>query len=169
MRGKLFPTAVGVSLALHVAFFLIGCDPPETPAEPISPRDLRFFLAQIMPAGDESQPAPSEAPAGDLEAVVEGEGGGEPGPKLLRYVHDVVAPRVYAQLRSSRRAGVVVVQIEITRFGDLAAVELLEPAADERLNVAALDAVFRASPFPPPDIDRESILVNCRFDFSLLD
>ena len=134
MEGRLFPTAVVVSIALHAALLPIGCDPPSTPAAPISPRDLRFFLAQIMPAGNEANPAPAlsepaeggrvegppAAPEGDLDALPEGADGGNPGPKFFRYVHDVVAPRVYAQLRAPRRDAVVVVQIEITRFGDLA-------------------------------------------------
>lgn len=170
MARNLFPTAVALSLALHAALLMPGCDPPTPPDEPVSPRDLRFFLAQIMPAGDDAEPATAPAPDGDLEALPEGaEQGGDPGPELFRYVHDVVAPRVYARLRARRADAVAVVQIEITRYGDLAAVRVIEPAADDRLNVAAVDAVFSAAPFPPPDIDRASILINCRFDFSLLD
>ena len=92
----------------------------------------------------------------------------DPGPIIVRYARDVVAPRIYARLRpppAAPRRGIAVLQLRISRAGELLDLRFLQRSPEAALNEAARRAVERAAPFPPPDVDLESILVNCRFDF----
>jgi TonB family protein len=168
---RLVWAALAVSLTLHAALLAVSLDAPQDS----SPRDIGFLIERLAPAPEEAAAADAPAPPEPEEPIVEPASSAEPdaspAPPLVRYVLEVVRPRVHGALRlpaGARPEGVAVIRIEIDRTGRLCSSEFLERSPLEALDAAALAAVEAAAPFAPPDesIPDDPIWVNCRFDFA---
>lgn len=186
MRAGLFHASIGLSVVAHGALLAVHFGGESAP--PLTPRDISFFIQQIMPAGENGERPTAEVPAAppagpDMEALYRRaeelmrnmprmpETPPEPaeGPSIERYAQDVVRPRVFEKLRLPRgpRVGLTVIQIELASDGRLVSARFLDRSPIAALNEAAWRAVQEAAPYPPygDQADVDSILVNCRFDF----
>lgn len=150
-----------------------GVAEPATPADPLMDRydEALERFDRLLKAMQDVEPTPP-APPPMTAAPVETPGDILRGLAIVRYVQDVVGPRVRAKLElpDGAHPDVVEIQVEIRRDGTVASISFLLHATEAALNGAARKAIEAAAPFPSLEdrIDMDSIKVNCRFDFHAL-
>lgn len=167
--AQLLPPPGGDGAGAPAAPGEVAADPPKPP-DPIDHKydETLERIDRLLKAMQDLAPAPpptppiTAAPASNPDDALR-------GLKIVRYVQDVVGPRVRSKLvpPAGVPPDVVEIQIEIRRDGSLAALSFLMTATEAPLNEAARRAVEAAAPFPSLEglVDMDSIKVNCRFDF----
>lgn len=131
----------------------------------LTERDMAFLLSHLLPPPAESKPQAAEnhsdaAPEEDAQQ------------KVIRYVYDIMKPRIYENIKPSlgrlKNCNDVVITIEIARSGALLKAVFIRGSGSKEGDALCLDAIRNASPFPTLEkyIDMESLVVTCNFRLS---
>lgn len=116
--------------------------------------------------------SPGDSDASSSESAA-GQGGQSGDPDVLQSYLAQITAKVDRAKRFPRRElqagkrGIVTVQVQVTRSGEMTGLQVLAPSVHEGFNSEALAAVRRAQPFPafPEELDRDSVTLRLQLRF----